>query len=535
MRSRFAFAVVAVSALFAFVPSCHRGAPAASQDAGNTPTLRLYVVSTAAGALEPCGCTKDQLGGVDHAAAFVRSQAKEAPHALVVGAGPMLFLDPKSEDARKTQDLWKAEALAAGLGEMGLVAWAPGENDFSAGAAELARLSQIAHADLLAANLKGDTGGAKATRLVDINGYHVGLVGVSDPTGPLGAPPGVDVGDMKAALQAGLADLKSRGANVFVALVATERGKALRLADQLAGFNAIVVGKSYDQGDGNDPATAPALVGDTVVIQAPNHIQGVAVLDLYVRGALTFKDGTGIEQMEARQSLEARARDLTTRISSGTSSGASAADLAARKDDLAKVQKELAALPAPKAPDEGSFFRYRDQEIRKELGALPSLTARLDEYYRRVNDHNKEAFKDRVPAKPRAGEASYIGAEACSNCHDEEYKFWQHTPHAGAYATLSTEHKEFNLDCVSCHVTGYDKPGGTTVTHVSGLENVQCESCHGPGSLHEDKPSDLSLIVGSPPKTLCAPACHHPPHVHEDWSVEDAWKIIVGKGHRKPS
>ena len=42
-------------------------APAAVQEA--VPTLRLYLVSNLAGALEPCGCVKDMLGGVDHFAA----------------------------------------------------------------------------------------------------------------------------------------------------------------------------------------------------------------------------------------------------------------------------------------------------------------------------------------------------------------------------------------------------------------------------------------------------------------------------------
>src|SRR5262245_50516766 len=59
------------------------------------PTVRLYVLSTVAGALEPCGCTKDQLGGVDHLAAYLQSQREEAPSRLLVGAGPMLFMEPE--------------------------------------------------------------------------------------------------------------------------------------------------------------------------------------------------------------------------------------------------------------------------------------------------------------------------------------------------------------------------------------------------------------------------------------------------------
>jgi hypothetical protein len=125
-----------------------------------------------------------------------------------------------------------------------------------------------------------------------------------------------------------------------------------------------------------------------------------------------------------------------------------------------------------------------------------------------------------------------VGVEKCASCHAEEHKFWKGTPHADAYATLSKDHKEFNLDCVNCHVTGYEKPGGSTVTHVDGLKDVQCEACHGPGSRHEDDPENPELIVKSPPKTLCQ-TCHHPPHVGEDWSAERAFSLIVGPGHGK--
>ena len=214
--------------------SCQRP-KAVAADTVKEPTVRLYVVSTAAGALEPCGCTKDQLGGVDHAAAFVRSQAKDAPHALVVGAGPMLFLNPKLEESRATQDLWKAEALATSLGDLGLAAWAPGANDWARGPAELERLAKLSRADVLAANLKGATGGAKATRLTMVNGYKVGIAGVSEPKGPLGTPDGVEITDPKAALEAAHAELAKQGAQVFVALVASERGRALRLAEQVSG------------------------------------------------------------------------------------------------------------------------------------------------------------------------------------------------------------------------------------------------------------------------------------------------------------
>jgi hypothetical protein len=127
-----------------------------------------------------------------------------------------------------------------------------------------------------------------------------------------------------------------------------------------------------------------------------------------------------------------------------------------------------------------------------------------------------------------------VGVEVCTTCHKSKREFWNRTQHSGAYATLSSAHKEFNLDCVSCHVTGYDRPGGSTVVHVEKLRDVQCEVCHGPGSRHVDTPLDEKLIA-LPEQSLCAAQCHHPPHVKADWSVTASWAKIIGPGHQRPS
>ena len=74
-----AFALFAAGGVAA-CEGCH-APPATSGSATATsskPTLRLYVTSTIAGALEPCGCSKDQLGGVQHLAAYLTSQKDAA-------------------------------------------------------------------------------------------------------------------------------------------------------------------------------------------------------------------------------------------------------------------------------------------------------------------------------------------------------------------------------------------------------------------------------------------------------------------------
>lgn len=68
-----------------------------------------------------------------------------------------------------------------------------------------------------------------------------------------------------------------------------------------------------------------------------------------------------------------------------------------------------------------------------------------------------------APAAEPAGAATYVGAEACRDCHEDQFKTWDNNPHHGAQ----------------------------TDTNPAGKE-VQCESCHGPGSLHVDAAGDKS-------------------------------------------
>jgi nitrate/TMAO reductase-like tetraheme cytochrome c subunit len=79
-----------------------------------------------------------------------------------------------------------------------------------------------------------------------------------------------------------------------------------------------------------------------------------------------------------------------------------------------------------------------------------------------------------------AAEAKYVGVKKCKTCHKEQYKIWLNLSHAKALSVLSAEEQK-NPECLGCHTTGYGKPAASTAK----LENVQCEACHGPGSLYK--------------------------------------------------
>ncbi|MBK9262555.1 MAG: hypothetical protein IPM54_22465 [Polyangiaceae bacterium] len=532
--------------LGATVAACQgcRTPPAAMVDAGaeavpTQPTVRLYVLSNIAGAIEPCGCTKDQLGGVDHLAAFLKSEASAAPANIVLGAGPMLFGDATLSVQQQTQQSWKADTLAAAFKHLGLVAWAPGVNDWAGGADFLSKAVAASGAALLAGNVDGAPRPAPVVMRA-VGGLQIGIVGVADPRDRSGQlPAGITTKPAVDAMREGIAEAKRQGARVLVGVAAIPRGEALRLADAFPELSVLVIGKPFEGGHANDGAKAPMHLGNTLVVETSNHLQSVAVVDLFVRGApagnapLVFADASGISRAEELVSVSGRIRELETRIQSWEKGGkVKPEDLAARKADLEKLRIDRAKLEESPPVPSGSFFRYRLVEVREKLGAEPVVKNQLADYYKRVNDHNKVAFADRKPAPAGPGQPTFIGVEECTTCHDEERKVWDGTPHSHAYQTLQTDFKEYNLDCVSCHVTGYDQPGGSTVTFVDKLKDVQCEECHGPGSLHAKDPEKKGLIVLKPDPQSCVSSCHHPPHV-ENFDPVVKMDLVLGPGHGK--
>ncbi len=81
-------------------------------------------------------------------------------------------------------------------------------------------------------------------------------------------------------------------------------------------------------------------------------------------------------------------------------------------------------------------------------------------------------------AKKKVKTPEYVGAKKCKMCHKKvEHSSWLKTKHATAYDVLKAEDKK-NDSCVVCHSTGF----GVADTL---LEGVQCEACHGPGSLYK--------------------------------------------------
>jgi hypothetical protein len=469
---------------------------------------------------------------LDHFGAWVRRERTRAPAALTAAAGPLFFMDEHLEGARADQDRAKAETIARVLHRLEFAAFSPGKNDWADGAATLAKLATVSGATVVLGD--GDLSPPFAPYVVrDVGGVRVGFVGVGQRQAGASTP------NAEQAVRAGVEGAKTQGANVLVALASVGRGEAKRIADAVPELTAVVVGAVKSSGEGNSSAPQPEQVGDVLVVQAANHLQTVAVLDLFVREPVTrgrvihFADATGLELSRKREDLSLRIDELHTKVAAWQRDPSVAPlDVDARKRELSALESQRDALDVKPPPAQGSFFRYATKEMRESLGKDPTIDGEMLAYYKAVDEHNRVAFADRLPAPPRSDQATYIGTDACTTCHAAPRAVWDATSHAHAYATLSSQFKAYNLECVGCHVTGYERPGGSTVTHVDKLRDVQCEVCHGPGSKHAASPSDSALIIGKPQPGTCL-ECHHPPHV-EGFDPAVKMKEILGPGHGLP-
>jgi hypothetical protein len=507
-----------------------------------TPDLRLVVVTDLMGMLEPCGCTSRPLGGIDGLAAALSAARSEVPRTLFVSAGDVFYgaTHPSDLPGALTQDTWRADLVADLLSDFDLAAAVPGSHDLEHGVARFSELRARTRVPLLGAGVSFDapppvvappvegTPAVEGTppaaapeplaghRIVDVGGLQIALVGVGDITAA-----GVHVpDDLVARAESEARAARAGGAQLVVALVTADRRTARRIAASTE-IDLVVEG-------GRDEATVrpPASEESAPIVHAGRHGQGLVVIDLFgpFEAQRRLADVSVWTRTAERDHLVADAAALRTRLGDWEREGRAASELADMRARLAEAETRIAAVvAAPSAT--GPRLSARLVELPPEAPRDASVRGRMDDYFRRVNDHNREAFASHLPAPAPEGAPRYVGSDTCGSCHTEEHAWWRTTLHGHAYRTLEERHKEFNLDCVGCHVTGYERPGGSTVSHVGELADVGCENCHGPGSLHAADPAGAAVNVHREVTEEVCLHCHTPEH--SDRFVYDVYRRMM--------
>jgi len=174
--------------------------------------------------------------------------------------------------------------------------------------------------------------------------------------------------------------------------------------------------------------------------------------------------------------------------------------------------------------------------VEAALPEDPGVQKIIADYDRDVSQLNLAWAKEHgEPCPPPAkGEAAYVGNEACRSCHPAPFAVYEKTGHARAYATLESVQKQYRLDCIACHVIGFQQAGGVCrVDQVEGRKNVGCENCHGPGSLHVADGTGRSVLRPRPGPSVCV-GCHTAENsIHFDYATY--LPRVLGPGHGMPA
>jgi len=412
------------------------------------PAVVLLLSGQQHGYLQPCGCSRPQLGGLERRYNFVHTvlQARGWPVVAVDAgdiaqhSGPQALIKYKySMEALKRLDY---TAVGVGRNEMDLPL--------------LDALSQFALENpkprTLAANLlkkEDNFPGMLGSWQVSDNkvGAKVGIVtvvapsvakDVNDPAVKFEAPERVLPGMLK--------EVQARKPELLVLVFQGSEEEAKACADKFRQFQVILCLTKEEE-----PPADPIVVGKTLVVRVGHKGRYVGLVGAYPTG---------------------------------------------KASPAFDLYYELVPMG-------------EEYETPKGKDADNPVLALLENYTKEVKRDNYLAqySKSLHPIQVQFPKATYVGSEKCKECHEHAYKVWKDSPHAHAYHTLETAKRpslcQYDGECVRCHVVGFQNQGGfTDEVKTPFLKDQGCENCHGPASLHvKGNKTPRMLALMNPYKT----------------------------------
>ena len=201
--------------------------------------------------------------------------------------------------------------------------------------------------------------------------------------------------------------------------------------------------------------------------------------------------------------------------------------------------------------DEKQPLRYQRVPLDARFTDSPEMLKTLATYQEELKAAGLEGLG--LKAIPHPSDWTFVGSDACTDCHAEEVEIWEDTPHAEALDSLvhpgerSGIPRHFDPECISCHVTGWSpqsylpyKSGYLSLGETPAMQNVGCENCHGPGSAHVDAEVDEDatdefleklrdeMRLGEKAERKCM-ECHdldNSPDFHAEGAFDEYWEKV---------
>ncbi len=342
---------------------------------------------------------------------------------------------------------------------------------------------------------------------------RVAIIGItSDQIPGLELPAGTATIKPWAAALAPLVTELTRNHDFLILLTDLPPAECGAVARQFPAINLIINagGDAYNQ--------PPRTLGPTTLLAATGR-QGKYVGALEVTWSRGGRWGEEESRFLALRDKEAELQRTNTQlaeIGSHPDQESQSGNLRRRQTSL---QEEADGLRARLAGVTIAFFTNTFTAMAAKVGEEPKVAGIVAQVREQIGE------RGRKNAAATTGAVSsplpdFTGFPACAACHPKAAARWQSSKHAGAYATLAKTNRQFNVNCLICHVTGGEMVSTDRLAALPAeLQGVGCEVCHGPGRRHaEGKEKSRPRRV---PETLCR-NCHVQEH---DGNFEYARKV----------
>jgi Cytochrome c554 and c-prime len=494
----------------------------------NSDAFALLFTTNMRGYIEPCGCTSDPLGGLDRLA-FVVEKARQSfrNRLLFVDAGNLFFDSAqKRTDIDLCQDEAKLDILLSTYQKLKVAGTLPGPFDQSRGYRFYRSFLQKYQISIL--NEMPRIG-----QILDQSGVKIGLIGLSSA-----------IDFTKEARR-----LKDEGALIVVVIAQAPSSIVRTWFQGVEDVDIVILGQEM-----SEIPSPPELLSEHGPWLVSAAMQGqylgiVEFRNISLKKAAPWQMNDSFDKNERRSRLlQSRQKSLKRQVNDSGLARRSFLEKQLRSIDMEldknrKMQNIHIAI-------EGPHLSVRTLPLRKGIKPLFDVQKKLLAYEKSV-PHLVAKCEANTNCQPvKSEQPTYVGVQTCKNCHVAAVNVWENAEveiaatdegglpikrrsgHALAWSTLEKKHKAADRNCIGCHSVGFMEPGGyCKVKEIDFRKNVQCESCHGPGSLHAVS-GDKKWIKRDVPESTCR-TCHHVPHIETTASFvyEDKLKLILGKGH----
>ncbi|MHB1425002.1 MAG: multiheme c-type cytochrome [Gemmataceae bacterium] len=440
-----------------------KGFPARLFQGWGKPDLVVVLSAQQHGYMLPCGCSEPQVGGLERRYNFIQRLKAQGWPVVAVDLGDVI---QKTAPANlpNVQGLIKYRYSMMALKEMGYLAVGIGANEtcgsFSLASVEGEWAASFGQPIVLAGNLKDADSKflflkPLETRTVPIANIKLGVTSIVGPTVAARVKdPSVRFNPSLPSIEAQLRKMHQEKVDLpilfYHGLATGNKAEAIACAKYFPDFPIILALCEEEE-----PPAHPIAVEHPDKGGTPNYVFRLGHKGKYIGVLGVYRNGASFH---FKYQLVEMSPEYRT---------------PAQEEDAQPIRRMM----------EDYTRELKHKDILKDYTQNPSL-------------HSLQAM-DAVPdlRNPGNGVPTYIGSQACGKCHEHAYEVWKASKHSHAYKSLvEAKHpslRQYDGECIVCHTVGFGyKTGFTNEKDTPLLENVGCESCHGPGSLHARNPEN---------------------------------------------